>query len=176
MFQITPEWQDIIKEGFAIIDVETTGLDYSSNEIIEIAVLAIKKGKVSKRFSTLVKLESGVVLPDSITSLTGITQKMLDTKGKPLSEALAEFLDVVGALPLVAHNSGFDEAIIKKSCNREGLTINNNFYDSMVFAKIKWKWLTSYSLANLANHLGLEPQTHRAMGDVKLLREIVRYF
>src|SRR5664279_2317175 len=73
------------------IDLETTGLDYKQDEIIEIGAVRFKDGVVIDEFSTLI--DPGRTLPTLITSLTGIRDE--DLIGAPKIQtvlpALMEF-------------------------------------------------------------------------------------
>jgi len=90
---------------FVILDFETTGLDPTQAEIIEIGALKISEGKVVDRYTTLVRSLGEV--PPQIAQITGITDEMLN--GQPeLHEVAAEFSEFVGELPIVAHNSSME--------------------------------------------------------------------
>ena len=62
---------------FVVFDIETTGLDSLSNEIIEIGALKVKDGKVVDTFDHLIKPSHPI--SDFITNLTGITNEMVET-------------------------------------------------------------------------------------------------
>lgn len=62
-----------------VIDLETTGLNSSSDEIIELAAIRIINHKIADQLEVLVKTEKGV--PKVITELTGITEEILEERG-----------------------------------------------------------------------------------------------
>ena len=65
----------MIKDYIAF-DLETTGLDVCSNEIIEIGAVKVVQGKVVDRFIEFLKPEQPISA--QITQITGITNQMVD--------------------------------------------------------------------------------------------------
>lgn len=61
---------------FAIVDVETTGLNAKKDKITEIAILLHDGLKVTERFHSLVNPE--IKIPYKITQLTGINNEMVN--------------------------------------------------------------------------------------------------
>lgn len=153
--------------SFAVIDIETTGLDPNRDEIIEIAALVVTKSYVPvMEFSTLVRPQRPV--PPEITRLTGIEQRHLDERGKPLAEGLRRFSDFVGDLPLFAHHAEFDQAFLTRSAQLSGLTLANPMHDTIYLARAAWPGLDSYKLSRLVEILRVPSlPTHRALDDAK---------
>lgn len=92
------------------LDLETTGLDRSSDAVIEIGLVRfaydLESGRVLGVLDAYSALEDpGRPLPPQITALTGIDDAML--AGKRIDdERVAGVLD--GAGLVIAHNAGFD--------------------------------------------------------------------
>ena len=59
---------------FIAIDLETTGLEFDKDEIIEVALVRFENGKATESVDYLVR-PATVKLRPFIESLTGITQK-----------------------------------------------------------------------------------------------------
>ena len=93
-----------LTNGYAVFDLETTGLDCLNNLIIELGVAVVTPGSEPMPESALVKIEQS--LSDEIVNLTGITTRMLDNEGIAIDDALSWFVDRVGRLPLVGRTSG----------------------------------------------------------------------
>lgn len=104
---------------FAIVDTETTGLRAATGRIIDIAVIRVENGKVTKTFQSLVN----PVVPVSASSfvLTGIDPEAL--LRAPLFEEIAQDIAALcdGAV-FVAHNAPFDYSFLKAEFRRIGMS------------------------------------------------------
>src|SRR5690606_36341240 len=101
-----PAWND-----YVVIDVETTGLSPYQDEILEIGAIKVRNHEVIGQYQTLIKINGKI--PQDVAKLTGITDEMLEQQGKPLKEALTEFIEFVQDLPVIVHNSDFDYAFLR---------------------------------------------------------------
>ena len=99
---------------YVVVDVETTGLSVADHEIIEIGVVKVNSNEIVDEFSHLVKPKKGI--PKSIESLTGISNRKVQEKGRDLEEVMVEFVMFAGDLPVVSHNGGCHDASL--SCGR----------------------------------------------------------
>lgn len=109
-----------------IFDSETTGLpDWKSPSgadhqphLTEIAgIRASESGEVLDVFSTLIKPE-GWTIPDNIVELTGVTNEMAGDLGIPEKQAVEAFIEFWGGRLRVAHNTTFDNRIIRIATKR----------------------------------------------------------
>lgn len=149
---------------FAVADLETTGLDAESAEILEFAAVLVEPdGSVASEFSMLVRPQNPI--PAEITQITGITQADVDAHGQPLALALAAFLKHIGNRPLFFHNAPFDTAFIGAATARNKLNFKNSVHDTLPIARRAWPTLGIYKLGVLAAHIGAAVPTHRALGD-----------
>lgn len=152
------------EEEIAFVDIETTGFDPSSDEIIELGAVVAKGPTVIERFSTLVA--PGVPVPKEITHLTGIDDEML--KGQPgIQEAMEALAGFVGTRDLVAHNSDFDQRFIGACCKRAGLRLEGGWADSLELARIALPLARSHRLSDLARAFDLGEANHRALADAE---------
>ena len=60
-------------------DTETTGLDFTENHIIELAMLIVEDGRIVEQYDEFINV--GYDLPSKITEITGITDEMLIVEG-----------------------------------------------------------------------------------------------
>ena len=98
-------------DEYISFDLETTGLNPDKDQITEIAACRFIKGEFVEEYSTLIN--PGIPIPKNITSLTGITNKMV--KDAPsINDAIPDFLEFIGSTPLVAQNIHFDYSFITK--------------------------------------------------------------
>ncbi len=143
--------------NFVSFDLETTGLS-EYDEIIEIGLVRIRDGKITEKFSTLVKPAKKI--PRDITELTGINQKMLDEAPR-ITDVIDKTKEFIGEDIIVGHNVVFDIGFIKKF-----ISLDNEFVDTLKLAKIFYPFSQTHSLGHLAKYLGIKIDVeHRALDD-----------
>lgn len=166
--------------SFVAIDVETTGMDPTTDRIIEIGAIRFENGHEVACLSQLIN--PGLTIPLRIANLTGILPTMV--AGKPTMADFAPALkELIGDLPLVAHNAPFDQGFLQAGCSRAGLTLPNRLYDTAELARITLPRAKNHRLATLVRQLSITlEQNHRAEDDARacgqlftaLLKEITR--
>lgn len=172
----TPACKSLLKAleaPFAIVDLETTGLSPTRDDIIEIGALLVDRATQSvHEFSTLIK--PGMALPPKITQLTGINQEMLDEHGIGLREGFTRLQDFIGDRPVFAHHAEFDQAFLVSASARLGLCFSNAMHDTICMAEAAWPDLDSYALFSLAQRMGLgNSPAHRALADARATLDVL---
>jgi DNA polymerase-3 subunit epsilon len=164
----------MFERPIVMLDFETTGLSPESGDrITEVAALRIAGGEIVERYVSLVNC--GVRIPPFITSLTGITQKMVDTA--PLAEdVVPELIEFIGGDTLAAHNASFDEKFLKA----EGARLGHDCRHSGLVCSVKLSrrvlpGLPSYKLGELARSLGIafRGTAHRAEADAEVAANLL---
>ena len=93
---------------------------------------------------------------------------MINKDGCDAGEAISEFLQFFGDLPLVAYNVKFDRSFIEAAASRHGLRLQNDFHCALEKARLAWPGRTSYKLVDLARDGQLSSDgTHRALSDAR---------
>jgi CRISPR-associated protein Cas2 len=166
-----PTAQSIPTE-YAIIDVETTGLNNDRDEIIEFGAIKVRGGEIVDTLELLVK--PAAPIPADIEKLTGIAQAKIDENGLSLETALTQFLDFIGGLPCVAHNAQFDYGFIRAACVKCGKRIfANKQYDTLLLAKRLLPELKDRKLMSLTKYFGLaQTEFHRSIEDCTATKQI----
>lgn len=158
---------------YIVIDIETDGLDYKKNNIIEVGAVKVLDSK-NEYFQALIK--TGKKIPEQITDLTKIDEKLLNNEGREIEEVIDDFLNFLERLPIVGYNLNFDIMFINKvlrSLNKNHLL--NKRYDLLTYVKKEKKFLSSYTLSNILKEYGIQKnQPHRALEDAKLTYELSR--
>ncbi len=175
-----------------IVDIETTGLDSSWDQIIEIGAIKVDldNGEILDKFQTLTKpddtwafsYEEGdegnevenddelepLKLDPCIVELTGITDEMLE--GAPSNpDAVDLFLEFAQDLPIWAYNAGFDSKFINKFTE-----VHRPFKDILALAKRAFPNLENYKLATVAEHLEISTDgAHRSIADCLISKEVL---
>lgn len=91
--QLTVKNFNAIPSRFVVIDIETTGLNPETDEIIEVAAIRVNRDESNHSFvQGLVKIQGKV--PQKITEITGITVDMLNKDGDSLEATISELLNL----------------------------------------------------------------------------------
>ena len=153
--------------AFVAIDLETTGLEFDKDEIIEVALVRFENGVPTENVDFLVKPSEAVLRP-FIESLTGITNA--DIADAPDFASIAgKICSFVGELPLVAHNAIFDSRFLKQTMEKVGIPFGNHpVWDSLTLSRIAYQDVPNHRLDTLVQALGIErSRAHRALPDAE---------
>lgn len=100
---------------FCVIDLETTGGNHDTDQIIEIGMIRIENLQITDEKNLLIDPEMDI--PEFIQKLTSIKQK--DIQGCPtITDVIDEILDFIGDDIVVAHNISFDLPFINSVLRR----------------------------------------------------------
>lgn len=153
-----------------VLDVETTGLDYTKEKMIEFAALRLENNKIKAEYQTLINPRQHI--RKSSMAVHGITEDMV--KDAPTEEeAMPGILEFIGDYPIVAHNAIFDYSFINEAAKRtRGEGIKNPMIDSQQMFKEVYPDLESCGLEALMKKFHVEfSERHRAMADTVGLAE-----
>lgn len=163
--------------NFVVFDLETTGLNPVTNEIIEIGAVRFDTNKPVEVFHTFIKPKKNISA--KITSINGITNEMVESC-PTIEEVIPRFIDFIGDDVLVAHNSDFDMGFILNQLYSQGYKkIKNKAIDTLKLSRQKVreydiltdrnKKLDSYKLENLKYAFSLwNVGSHNAIDDCKV--------
>ncbi|MGY0215851.1 3'-5' exonuclease [Endozoicomonadaceae bacterium StTr2] len=99
------------------LDLETSSLDPDTNEILEIAAIPIRDGRIYPGEALVLRLQpEGELNPDSVP-VHRIREKDLERAMLP-KEALIRLLTFIGRRPLVGYNIRFDQHILSRYCRK----------------------------------------------------------
>jgi DNA polymerase III subunit epsilon len=155
------------------LDLETTGLDVSNDEVIELgyAIYHIKNPAPIVMRSFLVYPKQQI--PELITNITGITQDMIEKAGESPADVYLQFTKDIadyGVEWFVGQNIlEFDYPMLKNNMNRMGLECPRM---KMVDTKTDIKWSVKTKSNSLvyvcADHGFVNPFPHRALTDAMM--------
>ena len=162
---ITPKHSYTYPNTYLVVDVETTGLAPTTDEIIEIAAIKVINGVKSNSFQALIRIKG--IVPSHIEKLTGITSEDLVKHGRELGEVMREFLVFSGELPIMSHNVNFDMGFLRIACEKHNLSMPANAcIDTLHMARKLLDNPPDYKLGTLARYFGiLQDGSHRGIGD-----------
>ena len=155
-----------IIDDYCVLDTETTGLSSFYDEIIEIAILKVRGGKIVDTYSQLIKPSRNI--NSFITELTGISNEMV--AGMPGIKCVEkDILKFIGDDILLGHNTSFDINFINKAFND---SLKNHYMDTMQFCRKLYPSLKHHRLSDMAEILHLTNNEHRALSDCITTQEL----
>ena len=151
--------------SYVVLDVETTGLNTFTDEIIEIGAVRFENGVEVAEFSELIN--PGRPLPDKIVEITGITSAMLRDQ-RTLKEAMPDFARFCQGAVLVAHNASFDLAFFRRAFKLIDEPFEFTTLDTLALARNQYPNFKSHKLGNICKMLGVSlTNAHRAVHDAR---------
>ena len=162
-------------DKLVLFDTETTGLQYSRDEIIEFSAIVVERvdgqAQVTRQYDELVSLTPGNTVPPMIQKLTGISTEDILQRGISKEQVCRDIGEMfAGNTLLLAYNAHFDLSFLYYLLLRNG--------DPMILkGKDKLDLLTVYKdrrsyphkLCNAIEAYGLQDKvvnSHRAVDDV----------
>jgi DNA polymerase III epsilon subunit family exonuclease len=148
---------------YVVFDLETTGLDATKEEIIEIGACKVVDGRIDETFSTFVKPSKRI--PKEITDLTTITDEMV--KDAPtINYVMPDFYKFCDGATLVCQNTAFDTSFIYNISKKLSYNFNHPTMDTMAMARQKLPGLKNYKLGTIVEKLNISLENaHRAIDD-----------
>jgi DNA polymerase III epsilon subunit-like protein len=147
---------------FTAVDLETTDRDTHTAEIIDIAAVRVRNGRIVERFSTFVRPR--VAVSAGAAAVHQIRDE--DLASAPYFETVwPKFRAFCGDDVVVAHNGyQFDFPILARMVKAIGATYDLSTYDTLPLARDLFP--TSRRLGDLARQFGIDTgQAHRAEDD-----------
>ena len=154
---------------YVALDVETTGLNATVGNIVEIALVRFHfdaEGALSEedRLSTLINPSRSI--PSQASRIHGITDA--DVMNAPLFKDVAtKIVDTCHQRVIVGHNVLFDIGFVEKEFAEIGIDAGLcECADTFGLAKLAFPSMPSYNLGKLAFTVGIQSDAqHRALGD-----------
>jgi len=149
---------------YVCVDIETSGGDIHTAEIIEIGAVKVVNREIVGQYSTLVKPNKPV--NPYTYSINGISDD--DVANAPsIEEIFDDFLDFIGDSILLGHNiAAFDLQILREVGFQLKKYVKNQYLDTLYVAKKILPDLPSYSLTSLCEYYSIEnAYAHRALSD-----------
>lgn len=162
----------MLYDKLAILDVETTGTAPPYDRIIEIGIIRIEKGKIVKKFETLLNPE--VTIPPFIENLTGIINS--DLKKAPVfSEIKSDLAELLDDCVFVAHNARFDYSFIRNEYKRIGISYSAKQLCSVKISRLLFPNFSHHNLDSIIERFEIEcKRRHRALDDALVVWQFLR--
>jgi DNA polymerase-3 subunit epsilon len=156
-----------------LLDLETTGLDTTSDEVVELGMVKfsyLPSGEVVSVIDTFSSLhDPKKPIPEDATKIHGITHEMV--AGHRISPDLVEKF-VSDAAIVIAHNASFDRRIAERYWT---IFVDKPWACSV--SQVQWR---SYGfegsrLSYLLSGIGMFHEAHRAVDDCRALLEVLAF-
>ncbi|WP_123526850.1 DEDDh family exonuclease [Streptomyces sp. 840.1] len=169
--QTAAPWPTAYPQGYAVVDVETTGLA-RDDRIISAAVYRLDaQGNVEDHWYTLVNPQRD---PGPVW-IHGLTSDVLE--GAPLfPEIAAQLSERLAGRVLVAHNAAFDWSMLAREYARASVIapVQQRLCTIALSKELRLP-LPNHKLESLAAHFGVVQQhAHHALDDARVLAEAFR--
>jgi DNA polymerase-3 subunit epsilon len=153
-------------KNFAAIDFETA--NYNPSSVCSVGVVIVRDGQIAEKIYRLIRPE-----PEWYsywnTKIHGLTAE--DTQNAPVfSHVWAEIAPKIAGLPLVAHNSPFDEGCLRAVHRVYQMDYPNYTFHCTCRAsrRIFGKKLPNHKLHTVAAHCGYDLKNHHhALADAE---------
>lgn len=150
---------------FVAIDLETTGLDFEKDEIIEVALVRFENGEPVEEQDYLVKPTMAALRP-FIENLTGIYKSDLEN-AETFAGVAGKIFSFIGDFPIVAHNATFDSKFLTQTFAKVGVSFEDHVvWDSLTVSRIAYQNIPNHRLDTLVQELNIpRSRAHRALPD-----------
>ena len=159
-------------KDFAAIDFETANSERSS--VCSVGVVIVRNNEIVDSFYSLINPEPNYY-NYWCTKVHGLTSR--DTDDAPVfPEVWKQIAPLVEGLPLVAHNSPFDESCLKADFRVYQMDYPDyKFYDTLSTARRTMKGLENHQLHTVAAVCGYQLDNHHhALADAEACAWIAR--
>lgn len=159
-------------KDFAAIDFETANSERSS--VCSVGVVIVRNNEIVDSFYSLINPEPNYY-NYWCTKVHGLTNR--DTDDAPIfPEVWKQIAPLIEGLPLVAHNSPFDESCLKAAFRVYQMDYPDyKFYDTLSTARRTMKGLENHQLHTVAAVCGYQLDNHHhALADAEACAWIAR--
>lgn len=153
-------------KDFAAIDFETANGCPSS--VCSIGVVIVRDGEIKEKYYSLIHPVPNYYSPMCVR-VHGLTREDTDS-ADTFPEVWAEVVQLIEGLPLVAHNSPFDERCLKAAHERFGMTYPGYTFHCTCRAsrKVFGKSLPNHQLHTVSARCGYDLKNHHhALADAE---------
>lgn len=163
----------MLPQKLCFVDVETTGGSSTRDRVIEIGMVRVEDGVITKEFQSLINPEK--YIPPEIERLTGITGK--DVENAPLFYEIKEqILETLEDCHFVAHNVRFDYGFLKSEFARLHMPFSPKHFCTVKLSRLLYPTERHHNLDAVMARCGITcEKRHRAFDDAKVLHEFFQH-
>lgn len=157
----------MLPKKIVFIDVETTGMRFLYDRIIEIGILRVENNKCVKKYTTLINPH--LYLPPDITTITGITPQELEN-APTFKEIKDTILELIEDCTMVAHNVRFDYSFLKNEFKRVNTSFSPAHFCTVKLSQFLFPHVSHHNLDSIIRRFSIPCKNrHRAFDDAAVL-------
>ncbi len=166
----------LVRENIVVFDVESTGTDVMTDEIVQIAAIRIgKDGETKETFMRFLRNDKSV---GSSEAVHGFSDEFLRENGEPPEKVLTDFLEFLRGAMIVGHNVTYDISILTSELERLDLPEPEfvGYFDTLDIFRRFYPNLPNHKLEFLGEHFSVKHKSsHNALDDVCATAELLLY-
>ena len=169
-------------DTIVVFDTETTGLNVFEDDILQIAAVKMRGGKIIEDSWFVVYIETDRDIPPMLGDIVNpILEERKQHQLLSHADALRRFVDYAAGCRLLGHNADYDYHILDFNLRRYAPEINlgsihAEYLDSLRLVRLIHPELKEHKLKYLLSVLGLEgTNSHLADDDVYATCSVVRH-
>jgi DNA polymerase-3 subunit epsilon len=156
-----------------VFDSETTGLDVAIARVISLGAVRTHGHRLYPRINLDSLVDPGIPIPRPSIAIHGIADTMV--AGAPdFAASWPRLAEMIEGTVVVGHSIGFDLAILKAECDRQGLAwLTPPALDTALLYSALYPKEKDIGLESLAARFGVEIEgRHTALGDALVTAEV----
>lgn len=166
----------LYSDEIIVFDVETTGVDITEDEIIQIVGKKIDyNGNIIDSFEEFIKTNKST---DDTAHIHGFDDEFLSKNGKDKKTTLKKFSKFIEGSTIVGHNVSFDINILLSEMSRVNLEKPKieMFFDTLDIYRRFYPNLKNHKLETLSNEFPIaNSPDHNAVNDVLATKDLLLY-
>ena len=163
-----------IVNDYIVLSVQTTGLEYVKDKIVEIAAVKYKSGEKQEEFHTYVNPHK--VIKKEITAINNVTNAQVRT-APDIKFALENFLLFAEDYTFITYNSDFVMEFLQYNCFQIfGHTLKNNVIDALSLSKRYLTDLPNHKLSTVQNHFKIVDTFGNAFNKCFVINYLYQHF
>lgn len=171
--------QELAEALFAVVDLETTGIDPARDRIVQMAAVVVNGlGEIVESFDTVVRPEFPEQYEHGAEHVHGISREMVEQHGMPLRAALSRIWSISEGRVFTAHNARFDIGFLEAESDRVGMSRRvTDYVDTLALARrLDSARARKHSLEALCAHYGIERErAHEARSDATATAQVLMH-
>lgn len=162
----------MIPKILSFVDLETTGANIVFNRIMEIGIIRVENGKITKKYSKLINPQTQI--DPFVETLTGIHLEDLEN-APTFYDVKDEILEILKDSIFAAHNVRFDYGFLRNEFKRFDINFTSKHFDTAKLARLLYPKMHHVNLDVIIEKFNIKcKDRHRAYGDAKAIHDFYK--